>query len=267
MEALVHNLNTMHSRAGAQVPFSSLNYGTDTSPEAPHGHGATCCWRPRPVWATVRRPIFPIQIFKVKEGVNYNEGDPNYDLFKLACRVSAKRLFPNFSFLDAPFNLQYYKPGHPETEVAYMGCRTRVMGNVYDPTREIYLRPRQPVASRPSTCRASPSRPTAIWTGSSSMLDRKIDLVIDQLLDRFHIQCGKKVRNYPFLMGRAYGSTPKSWAADDEVARGAQARNADASASSVWQSASRRSSASTTARATRRSSWVLRSSATCASAG
>ena len=136
MEALVHNLNTMHSRAGAQIPFSSLNYGTDTSPEgrlvmeqlllateAGLGNGET--------------PIFPIHIFKVKEGVNYNEGDPNYDLFKLACRVSAKRMFPNFSFLDAPFNKQYYKPGHPETEAAYMGCRTRVIGNRYDPTREI----------------------------------------------------------------------------------------------------------------------------------
>ena len=82
-------------------------------------------------------PIFPIHIFRVKEGINYNPEDPNYDLFKLACRVSAKRLFPNFSFLDAPFNLQYYKPGHPETEICYMGCRTRVMGNHYDPSREI----------------------------------------------------------------------------------------------------------------------------------
>ena len=136
MEALVHNLNTMHSRAGAQIPFSSLNYGTDVSAEgrlvteqlllateAGLGNGET--------------PIFPIHIFKVKEGVNYNAGDPNYDLFKLACRVSAKRMFPNFSFLDAPFNKQYYKPGHPETEAAYMGCRTRVIGNRYDPAREI----------------------------------------------------------------------------------------------------------------------------------
>lgn len=133
---LIDDLNTMHSRAGAQTPFSSLNYGTDTSPEgrmviknmllaeqAGLGHGET--------------PIFPIHIFKVKEGVNFNPGDPNYDLFRLACKVSAKRLFPNFSFLDAPFNLQYYKEGHPETEVAYMGCRTRVAANVYDPTREI----------------------------------------------------------------------------------------------------------------------------------
>ena len=136
MEALVHNLNTMNSRAGAQTPFSSINYGTDTSPEgrmvirnillaneAGLGNGET--------------PIFPIHIFKIKEGINYNPEDPNYDLFKLACRVSAKRLFPNFSFIDAPFNLQYYKPGDYRTEIAYMGCRTRVIGNVYDPDREI----------------------------------------------------------------------------------------------------------------------------------
>ena len=112
MEAFVHNLNTMHSRAGAQVPFSSINFGTDISPEgrlvseklmlaqeAGLGNGET--------------PIFPILIFKVKEGINYNPEDPNYDLFKLAMRVSAKRLFPNFSFMDAPFNAQYYKEGHP----------------------------------------------------------------------------------------------------------------------------------------------------------
>ena len=135
MEAFVHNLNTMHSRAGAQIPFSSINYGTDTSPEgrlitesvlmatdAGLGNGETA--------------IFPIHIFKVKEGINYNPEDPNYDLFKLACKVSAKRLFPNFSFIDAPFNIQYYDENNPDTEVAYMGCRTRVIGNQYDKTRQ-----------------------------------------------------------------------------------------------------------------------------------
>lgn len=133
MEALIHNLNTMNSRAGAQVPFSSINYGTDVSAEgrmvmknlllatqAGLGNGETS--------------IFPVQIFKVKEGVNYNPEDPNYDLFKLAMETSAKRLFPNFSFLDAPFNLQYYRDGYYDSEVAYMGCRTRVLGNVYDPS-------------------------------------------------------------------------------------------------------------------------------------
>ena len=121
MEALVANLNTMHSRCGAQVPFSSLNYGTDTSPEgrmviknlllaeeAGLGDGET--------------PIFPISIFKVKEGINYNPEDPNYDMLQLACRVTSLRLFPNFAFLDAPFNREFYKPGVPESEVGYMGC-------------------------------------------------------------------------------------------------------------------------------------------------
>ncbi|MGN0902119.1 MAG: anaerobic ribonucleoside-triphosphate reductase, partial [Succinivibrio sp.] len=136
MEALIHNLNSMQSRAGAQVPFSSINYGTGTTPEqrmlmknvllatdAGLGGGET--------------PIFPVQIFKVKDGINTKKGDPNFDLFELACKVSAKRLFPNFSFLDAPYNMKYYKPGHPETEVALMGCRTRVVSNDYDKTKEV----------------------------------------------------------------------------------------------------------------------------------
>ena len=198
MEALVHNLNTMHSRAGAQIPFSSLNYGTDTTPEgrlviknvllateAGLGNGET--------------PIFPIHIFKVKEGISYNPEDPNYDLFKLACKVSAKRLFPNFGFLDAPFNLQYYQEGKPETEVAYMGCRTRVIGNAYDPTREI-------VYGRGNLSFTSINLPRIAIKAHGSVewffedLGRKIDIVIDQLLARFKIQCSKKVRNYPFLM-------------------------------------------------------------------
>ncbi len=200
MEALVHNLNTMHSRAGAQIPFSSLNYGTDISPEgrivtrnlllateAGLGNGETA--------------IFPIHIFKVKEGVNYNPGDPNYDLFKLACKVSAERLFPNFSFIDAPFNLKYYKPGRPETEVAYMGCRTRVVGNVYDPTREI-------VTGRGNLSFTSINLPRLAIKANHNLdfffeqLERELDLVIEQLTDRFHIQAGKKVKNYPFLMGQ-----------------------------------------------------------------
>lgn len=200
MEGLVHNLNTMHSRAGAQVPFSSINYGTDTSPEgrlvmesvmlatdAGLGHGET--------------PIFPIQIFKVKEGINYNPEDPNYDLFKLACRVSAKRLFPNFSFLDAPFNLHYYKEGDYRTEVAYMGCRTRVIGNVYDPEREI-------VTGRGNLSFTSLNLPRIAIKANGNIdiffeeLDRVIDLCIAQLYERFQIQAAKKVRNFPFLMGQ-----------------------------------------------------------------
>ena len=200
MEALVHNLNTMHSRAGAQIPFSSLNYGTDTSAEgrmvvknlllateAGLGNGET--------------PIFPIQIFKVKEGINYNPEDPNYDLFQLSCRVSAKRLFPNFSFLDAPYNIQYYKEGHPETEAAYMGCRTRVVGNAYDPERQI-------VNGRGNLSFTSINLPRLAIRANGNVdfffeeLEKKLELVIEQLKARFRIQCEKKVKNYPFLMGQ-----------------------------------------------------------------
>lgn len=216
MEALIHNLNTMHSRAGAQIPFSSLNYGTDTSPEgrmviknlllateAGLGKGET--------------PIFPIQIFKVKEGVNYNPEDPNYDLFILACRVSAKRLFPNFSFLDAPFNLKYYKEGDYNTEVAYMGCRTRVIGNVYDPSREV-------VAGRGNLSFTSINLPRLgiLAKGDINkfyqLLDEKIDLVFEQLLERLRLQSMKKVKNFPFLMGQGIWLDSDKLDVDDAVA-------------------------------------------------
>jgi ribonucleoside-triphosphate reductase (formate) len=215
MEALVHNLNTMNSRAGAQVPFSSLNYGTDTSPEgrmvmknlllateAGLGGGET--------------PIFPVQIFKVKEGVNYNPGDPNYDLFKLSMRVSAKRLFPNFSFLDAPYNLQYYKPGDCNTEVAYMGCRTRVMGNVHDRSREVTY-------GRGNLSFTSVNLPRIGIEAKGdigkfySILDQRIDLVVRQLLHRFKIQCSKKVFNYPFLMGQGVWIDSEKLKWDDSI--------------------------------------------------
>ena len=199
MEALIHNLNTMNSRAGAQVPFSSINYGMDTSPEgrmvmrnvmlateAGLGNGET--------------PIFPIQIFRVKEGVSYNPGDPNYDLYRLAIRTSAKRLFPNFSFVDAPFNKKYYKEGHPETEIAYMGCRTRVIGNVYDPTREVCPR-------RGNLSFTSINLPRIAIKAKGDIgwffeeLERLCNLVHDQLLERLEIISNKKVYNFPFLMG------------------------------------------------------------------
>jgi len=200
MEALIHNLNTMHSRAGAQTPFSSINYGTDTSPEGRMAMRSVLLATEAGLGGG-ETPIFPIQIFRVKEGVNFNPGDPNYDIFQLACRVSAKRLFPNFAFMDAPFNARYIKPGKPETEVAYMGCRTRVLGNVYDDAREIsngrgnlsfttINLPRLAIKSRGSAAN--------FFTD----LDRKMSLVINQLLHRFQIQCGRHVYNYPFLMGQ-----------------------------------------------------------------
>ena len=206
MEAFVHNLNTMHSRAGAQVPFSSINFGTDTSPEgrmviknyllsvdAGLGKGET--------------PIFPISIFKVKEGVNYNKEDPNYDLFKLSCKVSAKRLFPNFSFIDSPFNKQYYKEGDFTTEVGYMGCRTRVLGNVVDPNKSV-------TPGRGNLSFTTINLPRlgikhGIITNEKTDLNgffeelgNLMDMVKDQLLERFEIQCSKKMYNFPFLLGQ-----------------------------------------------------------------
>ncbi len=215
MEALIHNLNTMNSRAGAQTPFSSINYGTDTSPEgrmviknvllaqeAGLGNGET--------------PIFPIHIFKIKEGVNYNPTDPNYDLFKLACRVSAKRLFPNFAFIDAPFNLQYYKEGQPDTEIAYMGCRTRVIGNNYDKNKEI-------VTGRGNLSFTSINLPRLAIKANHNvglffdMLEEMMDLAIDQLMHRYHIQAQKRVRNYPFLMGQGIWIDSDKLNPDDTV--------------------------------------------------
>lgn len=216
MEALVHNLNTMHSRAGAQTPFSSINYGMDTTPEgrmviknillateAGLGFGETA--------------IFPIHIFRVKEGVNYNPGEPNYDLFQLACRVSAKRLFPNFAFIDAPFNLQYYKPGHPETEIAYMGCRTRVAGNVYDPANEV-------IYGRGNLSFTSINLPRIAIKSNGNIdtffeeLQQKLDLVAKQLNDRFEIQAHKKVKNFPFLMGQGVWIGSEALSMEDAIA-------------------------------------------------
>ena len=215
MEGLIHNLNTMHSRAGAQVPFSSINYGMDTrwegrlaieqlllATEAGLGNGET--------------PIFPIQIFRVKEGVNYNPGDPNYDLFKLAIKVSAKRLFPNFSFIDAPFNLQYYKPGHPETEVAYMGCRTRVMGNVCG---------EETAPGRGNLSFTSINLPRLAIEAEGDKeyfyerLDRTLMIVRKQLLDRYQVQCSRTARNFPFLMGEGVWRGSETLKAEDPVGK------------------------------------------------
>ena len=208
MESFIHNLNTMHSRAGAQVPFSSVNFGTDTSPEGRMviknfllsadrglGRGET--------------PIFPVSIFKVKEGVNYNKEDPNYDLFRLACKVSAKRLFPNFAFIDAPFNIQYYKEGDINTEIAYMGCRTRVIGDVTSPDNEV-------VTGRGNLSWTTINLPRlgikhgivlkerdkADMKSFYEELEQLMDTVKDQLLERFEVQCNKRCYNFPFLLGQ-----------------------------------------------------------------
>lgn len=219
MEGFIHNLNTMHSRAGAQVPFTSINFGTDTTPsgrlvskclleatEDGLGHGET--------------PIFPISIFKVKEGVNYNPGDPNYDLFKKSMEVSAKRLFPNFVFIDAPFNLEYYKPGDYRTEIATMGCRTRVFGSIFPESNGIATGRGNLSFTTVNLVRLGikhgiclKERKEADWSGFYKDLDEKMDLVRDELLERFEFQANQHVRNFPFLMGEGnwFGSDKLGW--------------------------------------------------------
>lgn len=225
MEAFIHNLNTMHSRAGAQVPFSSINFGTCTSKEGRMvienylkaadrglGNGET--------------PIFPVSIFKVKEGINYNPTDINYDLFKLACKVSAKRLFPNFSFIDAPHNIVYYKEGDYNTEISYMGCRTRVIGDVTDKNNEIVTGrgnlsftsinlPR--IGIKHGICLND--RDKADMKGFFAELEETMELVREQLLERFDIQCSKKVYNFPFLLGQGIWNDGETLKDNDRIRR------------------------------------------------
>ena len=222
MEGFIHNLNTMHSRAGAQVPFSSINFGTDTSAEGRMviknylyaldsglGRGET--------------PIFPISIFKVKEGVNFNKEDPNYDLFRLSCEVSSKRLFPNFSFIDSKFNKEYYKEGDYKTEVGYMGCRTRVMANVADPSKAIT--PGRGNLSFTSINLVRLGIKHGIVNGETDLkgfyqeLKELLEDVKDQLLERFQYQCEKRVYNFPFLMGQGIWLDSEKLKPTDKVRR------------------------------------------------
>jgi ribonucleoside-triphosphate reductase (formate) len=196
MESLIHNLNTMHSRAGAQVPFSSINFGTDITPEgrmvtknyllaadAGLGHGET--------------PIFPISIFRMQTGINYNPEDPNYDLFKLAMKVSAKRLFPNFSNQDATYNKQFLDPNNKDTQIAYMGCRTRVLANVNGPSTT-------PHRGNLSFTTINLPRLALESKGDIDLFYSKLYVMLtnvrDQLLERFEWQCHKRKRNFPIAM-------------------------------------------------------------------
>lgn len=192
MEALVYNLNSMHSRAGAQVPFSSINLGTVTSEtgraitknlllafEAGLGRG--------------ENPIFPNIIFRLKAGINFNPEDVNYDLFQLALRVAAKRLNPSFSFMDSSFNAQY------GDQVAYMGCRSRVMANRHGETvtdgrgnlsfTTINL-PRLGIRAQGDL--------DQFW----QLLNKQLKLVFRQLHHRFQVQAKLKVKDMPFIMGQ-----------------------------------------------------------------
>ncbi|HCB92474.1 MAG TPA: anaerobic ribonucleoside triphosphate reductase, partial [Selenomonas sp.] len=207
MEALIHNFNTLHSRAGAQVPFSSINYGMDTSDEGRLAIREVL----NAIWSGLgnnETPIFPISVFQLKAGVNYQPEDPNYDLFLLACKVSAKRLFPNFVNLDAPYNLQYYKEGDYNSYVATMGCRTRVMSNVNGPEESGGRGNFSFVTiNLPKLALEAKGNLEEFW----KLYDHYIEICHDYLLFRLKTIADKHVYNYPFLMGQGV------WMGSDEL--------------------------------------------------
>ena len=215
MEALIHNFNTMHSRAGAQTPFSSINYGTDTSEEGRMIVKNVLLATQKGLGRS-ETPIFPVQIFKIKKSVNLDPKSKNYDLFKLAIKTSAKRLFPNFTFCDSPYNAQYYKEGHPETEIAVMGCRTRVIGNTYD-------KDHQQVTGRGNFSFNTLNLPRLGILAKGDLkkfftdLDNLIDDAIQQLKDRFEYIGKKHVYNFPFLMGQGLYLDSDKYNMNDEI--------------------------------------------------
>lgn len=207
MEALVYNLNSMHSRAGAQVPFSSLNLGLDTSEE---GRKVT-----RNLLLAFERglgkgenPIFPNIIFRVKKGINFEQGDPNYDLFKLAIKVASQRLNPTFSFMDTNFNKEY------NGDMAYMGCRTRVVSNRH--------------GEAATTGRGNLSFTTinlprlGIKAKNNTMLfyqylDELLELTCEQLYHRFSVQSNLRIADLPFFMGQGLYMDYEKLGSDDNI--------------------------------------------------
>ncbi len=207
MEALIYNFNSMHSRAGAQVPFSSMNIGGETDEAARRvtrnlllaydkglGHG--------------ENPIFPNIIFRVKEGVSLNPTDPNYDLLQLAIRVASKRMNPTFSFMDSSFNAPF------GDQVGYMGCRTRVMTNcrgeaVTDGRGNLSFT----TINLPRLGIKAQKDEAQFFT----LLDEVIELTIEQLLHRFEVQANLKVRDMPFLMGQSLYLDSENLKSDDRI--------------------------------------------------
>ena len=193
MEGFVHNINTMHSRGGGQVVFASVNFGLDTSRAGRMvskclmqaqanglGHGET--------------PIFPILIVKVKEGINYNPEDPNYDIFQMSLKVTAKRLFPNWVFEDAPFNADF--GDDLRDACATMGCRTRLFNDVYGKNTS---------RKRGNASFTSINLPRLAILANKDinkfykLLDEKLELVHDQLLERFEYQCSAAVDEFKYM--------------------------------------------------------------------
>ncbi len=192
MEGLIYNLNTMHSRAGAQVPFSSINFGTDITRE---GRMVT-----KAILEAFKRglgrgesPIFPNLVFRIKEGINFSSADPNYDLLKLAFEVASRRMNPTFSFMDSTYNCAY------GDEVSYMGCRTRVIANRHGP---------EVSAGRGNIAPVTLNLPRIALEcrGQHDLffvqLDRLMRTAARQLLHRFEVLSRLRARDLPFLMGQ-----------------------------------------------------------------
>lgn len=215
MEAFIHNMNTIHSRGGNQVVFSSINYGTDTSAEGRCiireilnttyrgvGNGATA--------------IFPIQIWKKKRGVSYLPDDPNYDLYQLACKVTARRFFPNFVNLDATYNRhENWRPDDPERyrwEVATMGCRTRVFENRFGEKTSIgrgnLSFTTVNIVRLAIECMNIVDREERIAMFFSK-LDAVLDIAARQLNDRFNFQKTALAKQFPLLMTRLWNGSEK----------------------------------------------------------
>lgn len=222
MEAFIHNMNTIHSRGGNQVVFSSINYGTDTSAEG------RCIIREL-LLSTYNgvgnhaTAIFPIQIWKKKRGVSFLPGDPNYDLFKLACKVTAKRFFPNFVNLDAPFNKSdKWRADDPKRymyEVATMGCRTRVFEDRFGDSQSVgrgnlsFSTVNLPgLALSVMDIADENDRLKAFF----EKLTYAIDITGKQLYERYEFQCTALTKQFPLLMsGMWVGS--ENLKQDDEV--------------------------------------------------
>ncbi|HBU81492.1 MAG TPA: anaerobic ribonucleoside triphosphate reductase [Paenibacillus sp.] len=221
-ESLIHNLNTMSSRAGGQIPFTSLNYGLCTSAEGRLVSRSL-------LQATIRglgngeTPVFPQHIFQCKQGINQSEGDPNYDLFRLAVTCSSRRMYPNFVNVDASFNLPYYRPEDPDTIIATMGCRTRTLADRFGRNRQsgkgnlsfntINL---VKLGIRYGICQGT--RAIADRAGFYMALESVMHNATDGLLHRYRIQTNQPAKASDFMMREGVWEGGEQLAPNEPVA-------------------------------------------------
>lgn len=197
VEAFIHNINTIDSRGIKSKLYPSINIGTDISPE---GRLIT----KKILDAIDYDSTSPVVIFKVKEGINFNTEDPNYDLYKKAIDISSRRLYPNFSFLDSTYNKKFYMTNNPDREVAYNTMNLRVMDNVIDDDRAIASKRgiiSYTTINLPRIGIKNSNNKSDNYESFFNELEEKMDIIKDQLLDRFEKQGNKKVYEFPFLIG------------------------------------------------------------------